>query len=235
MARTDSIQQVTDADPSAPKKVAILTAGGLAPCLSSAVGALITEYACKSPSTEIICYISGFRGLLLGQSITVTPGVRATAGALHGHGGSPIGNSRVKLTHYKDCLKRGLIKEGEDPQRVACEQLMKDGVDVLHTIGGDDTIVSAVELNAFVVKEGYNVCIVGLPMTNDNDIYPISQSLGGMTTARQGAEFFSNLVAESSANPKMVCIAPVFSNVLRSSSQVSFEPAVLAFCADDRS
>ena len=35
-----------------PKKVAMLTAGGLAPCLSSSVGALITEYAVKHPSTR---------------------------------------------------------------------------------------------------------------------------------------------------------------------------------------
>ena len=44
-----------------PKKVALLTAGGLAPCLSSAVGAIITEYAVKHPSTEIICYVNGTR------------------------------------------------------------------------------------------------------------------------------------------------------------------------------
>ena len=96
-----------------PKKVAMLTAGGLAPCLSSAVGALITEYAVKHPSVEIICYTNGYKGLLLGESIHVTPGIRATAQALHLHGGSPIGNSRVKLTNVKDCLKRGLVKEGE--------------------------------------------------------------------------------------------------------------------------
>ena len=130
MVNTTAIPQIkrqtTDlANP--PKKVALLTAGGLAPCLSSAVGALITEYASKHPSTEIICYVNGYKGLLLGESIEVTPGIRATAGALHLHGGSPIGNSRVKLTNYKDCLKRGLVKEGQDPQRVAADQLIKDG------------------------------------------------------------------------------------------------------------
>ena len=128
-------RQTTDlANP--PKKVALLTAGGLAPCLSSAVGALITEYASKHPSTEIICYVNGYKGLLLGESIEVTPGIRATAGALHQHGGSPIGNSRVKLTNYKDCLKRGLVKEGQDPQRVAADQLIKDGVPRVPTAPG---------------------------------------------------------------------------------------------------
>ena len=38
------------------KKVALLTAGGLAPCLSSAVGALIEEYSKVAPEVEIIAY-----------------------------------------------------------------------------------------------------------------------------------------------------------------------------------
>jgi len=201
-------RQATDLD-NPPKKVAMLTAGGLAPCLSAAVGALITEYAVKHPSTEIICYVNGYKGLLLGESIAVTPGIRATAGALALHGGSPIGNSRVKLTNYKDCLKRGLVQEGQDPQRVAADQLIKDGVEVLHTIGGDDTNTAAADLAAFLQKEGYSLCVIGLPKTIDNDVYPITQSLGAWTAADEGAKYFANVVAESSANPKMMIVHEV--------------------------
>src|SRR5690606_40220889 len=60
----------------------------------------------------------------------------AHADVLHRYGGSPIGNSRVKLTNVKDCVKRGLVQEGQNPQQVAADQLVKDGVDILHTIGG---------------------------------------------------------------------------------------------------
>jgi pyrophosphate--fructose-6-phosphate 1-phosphotransferase len=192
-----------------PKKVAMLTAGGLAPCLSSAVGALITEYAVKHPSTEIICYVNGYKGLLLGESILVTPGIRATASALHLHGGSPIGNSRVKLTNVKDCVKRGLVKEGEDPQRVAADQLIKDGVEVLHTIGGDDTNTAAADLAAFLGREGYNLSVIGMPKTIDNDVFPITQSLGAWTAAEEGAKFFENVGAEATANPRMMIVHEV--------------------------
>jgi pyrophosphate--fructose-6-phosphate 1-phosphotransferase len=187
----------------------MLTAGGLAPCLSSSVGALITEYAVKHPSVELICYVNGYKGLLLGESIIVTPGIRATAQALHLHGGSPIGNSRVKLTNVKDCVKRGLVKEGEDPQRVAADQLIKDGVEVLHTIGGDDTNTAAADLAAFLAKEGYNLCVIGLPKTIDNDVFPITQSLGAWTAAEQGAQFFENVGAEATANPRMMIVHEV--------------------------
>ena len=47
------------------KKVALLTAGGLAPCLSSAIGRLIERYTEVSPETEIIAYVGGYKGLLL--------------------------------------------------------------------------------------------------------------------------------------------------------------------------
>ncbi len=55
-----------------PKKVAILTAGGLAPCLSSAVGSLIDRYTEIDPSVDIVCYRAGFKGLLLGDSYKIT-------------------------------------------------------------------------------------------------------------------------------------------------------------------
>ena len=198
-----------DAGTNAPKKVALLTAGGLAPCLSASVGMLITEYAAKHPTTEIICYVNGYMGLLQGNSIKVTPGIRATAMALAQHGGSPIGNSRVKLTNVKDCVKRGLVKEGQDPQRVAADQLIKDGVEVLHTIGGDDTNMAAAALSAFLATENYAMTVIGLPKTVDNDVFPISQSLGAWTAAEEGAKFFENVVAESSANPRMMIVHEV--------------------------
>ena len=191
------------------KKVAFLTAGGLAPCHSSSIGFLIDEYNKKSPKTEMIGYINGYMGLLKGDSIPVTPEVRKNALILTQHGGSPIGNSRVKLTNVKDCVKRGLVKAGEDPLKVAADQLVKDGVDVLHTIGGDDTNTTAADLAAYLAKNNYPLIVVGLPKTIDNDVYPIKQSLGAWTAAEEGAKFFLNVVKENSANPRALTIHEV--------------------------
>lgn len=192
-----------------PKKVALLTAGGLAPCLSSAIGSLIERYTEIDPSIEIICYRGGYKGLLLGDYYAVTPEIRAHAGLLHRFGGSPIGNSRVKLTNVKDCVKRGLVQEGQDPQQVAADQLVKDGVDILHTIGGDDTNTAAADLAAFLANNNYGLTVIGLPKTVDNDVYPIKQSLGAWTAAEQGANYFSHVVAENNSNPRMLIIHEV--------------------------
>ena len=189
--------------------VAMLTGGGLAPCLSSAVGGLIERYTEVAPDVRIIAYRNGYAGLLTGDSIEVTDEVRAAAGRLHAFGGSPIGTSRVKLTNVDDCVKRGLVPPGRDPLHVAAEQLTRDGVDVLHTIGGDDTNGTAADLASYLRSNGYQLTVVGLPKTIDNDMVPIRQSLGACTAAEQGAVFARNVIAEQSSNPRMLIIHEV--------------------------
>lgn len=190
-------------------KVALLTAGGFAPCLSSAVGGLIQRYTELSPDTEIIAYKHGYQGLLRGDYFTVTPQVREDAALLHRFGGSPIGNSRVKLTNAKDLVKRGLVAEGEDPLKVAADRLVADGVDVLHTIGGDDTNTTAADLAAYLAKHDYGLTVVGLPKTIDNDVIPIRQSLGAWTAAEQGSVFAQNIIGEHNSGSRMLIIHEV--------------------------
>eukprot|EP00466_Bigelowiella_natans_P009873 jgi/Bigna1/81777/fgenesh1_pg.84_\ len=161
--KKDQIIKAVEAKGSRPHRVGILTAGGLAPCLSSAVGGcsylcvilnegLIERYTEIDPDIQITCYRYGYQGLLLGDSFKVNWEMRRKAHLLQNYGGSPIGNSRVKLKNVKDCVKRKLVKEGQNPQDVACERLVK---------------------------------VLGLPKTVDNDVYPVSQSLGADTAAEQ--------------------------------------------------
>lgn len=191
------------------QKVALLTAGGFAPCLSSAIGGLIERYTALAPEVEIIAYRNGYQGLLTGDYLTVTPQVRAKASLLHSYGGSPIGNSRVKLTNAKDLVKRGLVAEGDDPLKVAADRLVADGVNVLHTIGGDDTNTTAADLAAYLAEHDYGLTVVGLPKTIDNDVVPIRQSLGADTAAEMGARFAKNVMAEHNAGTRILLIHEV--------------------------
>ena len=92
---------------------------------------------------------------------------------------------------------------------VAAEQLSRDGVDILHTIGGDDTNGTAADLAAYLRGNGYPLTVVGLPKTIDNDIVPIRQSLGAWTAAEQGAIYARNIIAEHSSNPRMLIVHEV--------------------------
>ena len=192
-----------------PKRVAILTAGGYAPCLSSAVGALIEAYDAADPDIELIAYKHGYHGLLTGNSVTIGPEERAGAKLLHRYGGSPIGNSRVKLTNDDDCRKRGLIGKADTALEVAAAGLQADRVDVLHTIGGDDTNLAAADLATYLATLGSELTVVGLPKTIDNDIVPIRQSLGALTAAGQASRFAQNVLAEHGSNPRMLIVHEV--------------------------
>ena len=188
------------------KRVALLTAGGYAPCLSSAVGGLIERYNELNPEIEIIAYKHGYWGLLSDEKIVIDDEARKNAHLLHNYGGSPIGNSRVKLTNTKNLVERGLIKEGENALEVAANKLKADGVDVLHTIGGDDTNTTAADLAKYLADNNYPLQVVGLPKTIDNDIVPIRQSLGARTAAEQTSLFAQNIIAENGSNPRMLII-----------------------------
>jgi len=191
------------------RRVALLTAGGFAPCLSSAVGGLIERYTELSPDIEIIAYQHGYHGLLTGTKVVIDAETRAKAGLLHRFGGSPIGNSRVKLSNAADLVERGLVTEGANPLQVAADQLKADGVDVLHTIGGDDTNITAAELASYLEEHGYHLTVVGLPKTIDNDVVPIKQSLGAWTAAEQSANFARNIIGEHRSGPRMLIVHEV--------------------------
>tara|TARA_X000001036_G_scaffold129322_1_gene122316 strand:+ start:2750 stop:3937 length:1188 start_codon:yes stop_codon:yes gene_type:complete len=190
-------------------RVAFLTAGGLAPCLSSSIAFLINEYAKLDIDIKFFAYKNGYKGLLQGDIISIPNSVIEKVDILSSYGGSAIGNSRVKLTNIDDCKKNGYIKNNETPLSVAAEQLKKDKIDILHTIGGDDTNTSAGDLVKYLKNNNYNFTVVGLPKTVDNDVYPIKQTLGASTAANQGAVFFNNIVNENTTSSRQLIIHEV--------------------------
>ena len=187
-------------------KIGILTAGGIAPCLSASIGRLISNYAKYDNDISIIAYLYGYKGLLTGKSIFINHDTIKNVEIMYDYGGSPIGNSRVKLTNIKDCINKGYIGYGQIPLKVAADQLVQDGIDILHTIGGDDTNTSAGDLVKFLSEHNYKLTVVGLPKTIDNDVYPIKQTLGAWTAAEQGAIFFENIVNENTTSSRQLII-----------------------------
>lgn len=191
------------------RRVAILTAGGFAPCLSAAVGNLIKRYTKLAPEVEIIGYTYGYQGLLTGEYLKVDDETRRRASLLRDYGGSPIGNSRVKLTNHQDLVRRKLIPRAVDPLMFAAQRLQEDNVDILHTVGGDDTNTTAADLAAHLAGIGEHLVVVGLPKTIDNDITPVRQSLGAATAAQQGARFAANVLAEHNSGARSLIVHEV--------------------------
>ena len=190
-------------------KVAFLTSGGIAPCLSSSIARLIYNYSKLDKDVEFIGYLYGYKGLLTDKKILISLDVVEKINLLYNFGGTFLGNSRVKLTNIKDCIQKGYIEKNENPLSVAANQLLKDKVDILHTVGGDDTNTTAADLAAFLKKKNYKLAVVGLPKTIDNDVYPIVQTLGAYTAAEQSALFFKNIVNENTTSSRQLIIHEV--------------------------
>merc|ERR1712187_972765 len=95
---------------------------------------------------------------------------------------------------------------GQDPCEVAANQLLTDKVDVLHTIGGGD---SNGALSTYLKTKGHNIRLLGIAKPIDHAIFSVKQAAGAWSAAEAGAKFFSNVVCESSANPRMVIVHEV--------------------------
>ena len=190
-------------------KVAFLTAGGIAPCLSASIVSLIKFYRNSDLNFEFIGYLNGYKGLLKGNSIKIPNDLYKYENDIYLFGGSFIGNSRVKLSNINDCIKNNYIKSNEIPLEVAAKQLVKDKIDVLHTIGGDDTNTTAADLVDYLSKHNYNLTVVGLPKTIDNDIIPLKQTLGAYTAAENSSIFFKNIVNENTTSSRQLIIHEV--------------------------
>ena len=189
-------------------KIGFLTAGGIAPCLSSSICALISEYnKIENIDFEFIGYLNGYRGLLTNNKINIKKDFNSEA--LYSFGGSFLGNSRVKLTNIKDCEDKGYIEKGQNPLEVAANQLKNDNIDILHTIGGDDTNTTAGDLVDFLFDNNYKLKVIGMPKTIDNDVYPINQTLGAVTAAEQTKLFFENIVNENTTSTRQLIIHEV--------------------------
>jgi len=187
-------------------KVAFLTSGGIAPCLTSSIARIIEKYSQLDQNIQMIGYLNGYKGLLTGKSIKIPLELAEKTDILYSFGGTFLGNSRVKLTNKEDCIKNKYIKRNESPLEVAANQLMKDKVDILHTIGGDDTNATAGELVDYLKKNGYDLTVVGIPKTIDNDVYPIKQTLGALSAAEQTSVFFENIVNENTTSSRQLII-----------------------------
>ena len=120
------------APPQATTHLALMTSGGLAPCLSSSVASLVSAYLRAGAPFTLRLFHHSYMGILRGESTLVNPKTFNVA-AYHAVGGSPMGSSRVKLTNAADCKRRNLVPELGDPLEVAALQLKAEGVSVLHT------------------------------------------------------------------------------------------------------
>jgi len=93
------------------------------------------------------------------------------------------------------------------------------GIDVLVTIGGDDTLSFSVRLN----KEGFP--IVGIPKTMDNDVFGTDYCIGFSTAVTRSVDFITNM-RTSVGSHERIGVVELFG---RNSGETSLISAYLSY------
>ncbi len=164
--------------------VGILTSGGDAPGMNSAVRAAFRSLKMREPEREILFFREGFRGLArrLDSASDRNVDRRAVRDIIH-RGGTFLGTGRVPELR---------LPEGDPPDlderlaardaflRVAVANLYQMQVDNLIVIGGDGSFRGATLIadtfRATFPRRPFRV--VGIPASIDNDIHGTQYSIG---------------------------------------------------------
>lgn len=163
-------------------KLAIVAAGGPAPGINSVIGAA-TIRACRS-DVEVLGIQDGFHWLMQGDTSHVVPLTIADTSRIHFRGGSCIGISRANPAGRESDLDTVLAS------------LRRLGVDMLVTIGGDDTALTAYRLSR---AAGSSLRVAHVPKTIDNDLDlpPDVWTFGYQTARAVGVSILHNLMVDA--------------------------------------
>jgi 6-phosphofructokinase 1 len=166
----------------APKKLAILVAGGPAPGINSVIGAATIRALVEG--IDVIGIKDGFKWIMDGDISHVKELTIHNVSRIHFRGGSYIGISRSNPTKDKKHLENTVTS------------LLRLNVDKLITIGGDDTAFSALKVDEMAAGR---IKVVHVPKTIDNDLdLPHGIPTFGFQTARHiGVEVIKNLMVDA--------------------------------------
>ena len=153
------------------KKIGVLTSGGDAPGMNSAIRAVVRSGI--EMGMEVYGIKRGFAGLLSGEVMEMN---RKSVSGIIQRGGTILYSAR--------CLE---FKEQES-QRIAVEKIKELGLDGLVTIGGDGTFQGARSLSV-----NWDIPTIGIPGTIDNDLAYTDFTLGFDTACNTAINCINNI------------------------------------------
>lgn len=138
------------------KTIGVLTSGGDAPGMNAALRAVTRSAIYHGFKVKAI--YRGYRGLVENEIVTFE--AKDVSGIIH-RGGTILRTARCK---------EFMTEEG---RQTAYENMRKNGIDALVVIGGDGTLTGARQF-----ASEFDIPIVGIPGTIDNDLYGTDHTIG---------------------------------------------------------
>lgn len=138
------------------KKIGVLTSGGDAPGMNAALRAVVRTAAYHK--IECVGIYQGYQGLI--DNKVKVMNARSVNNIIN-KGGTVLKSAR--------CLEFR-TKEG---RQIAFETIQKHGIEALVVIGGDGSFTGAM-----IFQSEFNIPVIGIPGTIDNDIFGTSHTIG---------------------------------------------------------
>lgn len=217
------------------KTIGILTGGGDVPGLNPAIKSV--AMSAFDAGYKMVGIRRGWGGLLhynlddpsshdnFVKSLTkddVRTVDRSGGTFLHTSRTNPQRVKSADIPEFLKTLKLGKIidKEGTTDYTGHILKVLENlGIDVLVTIGGDDTLSFSVRLN----KEGFPV--VGIPKTMDNDVFGTDYCIGFSTAVTRSVDFITNM-RTSVGSHERIGVVELFG---RNSGETSLISAYLSY------
>jgi len=160
-------------------RAGIVTCGGLCPGLNNVIRSLFLELHHIYGVPEVLGFRFGYRGL---DPARGPEPVRLTAEFvedIHKEGGTVLGTSR-----------------GPVDIAAAVDNLIRRGVNLLFTIGGDGTQRGAQKLFQEAQRRRHTLSVVGIPKTIDNDVAFVSRTFGFQTAVEESCKVIDSAHTE---------------------------------------
>ncbi len=190
------------------RRAAILFAGGPAPAANAVISAAATSFLRND--IEVVGIKHGYSGLMeFGPDHPLVEGTdylkvdHKMLGRTRNSQGIMIGTARAnpgKMVSHPSHLSD---PERSAPLKTVYEALRSIGVDLLISIGGDDTLKTANKFKMFQERlplDAHRIPVVHLPKTIDNDYRGIDFTFGYFTAVDFLAGEVRNLLADAEAN-----------------------------------
>lgn len=138
------------------KCIGILTSGGDAPGMNAAIRA-VTRSAIYN-GIQVKAIYRGYKGLITGE---IVPFKTQNVSNIIQQGGTILKTARCKEF------------QTQEGRQIAYNTMQEEGIDALVVIGGDGSLTGA-----RIFAEEFNIPIVGLPGTIDNDLFGTDTTIG---------------------------------------------------------
>lgn len=193
-------------------RVAVLVSGGIAPGINAVIDGITQRHYKYRKEDEIIEVWGLKKGFQAFQNIDAnrvyllsnekfaehdkTPNL-VTSDHIN-EGGSIIGTSREEALLWH--------RERIDKLKDIVTKLKNNHIRILYVIGGDGSMKAAHTIHSLAKKietEDWDLSVVGIPKTMDNDILWVWQTFGFVSAVEKAREFIDNLANEVKSNPRL--------------------------------